>query len=129
MIREIDNYFLQHDEPVSSYLLTLRTCILDYNKGISEAWKYRMPFYCYKGKMFCYLWVHKKYHQPYLGIVEGKKIDHPDLIQEKRARMKIMLFDANKDIPVKKIHSILKTAIQLYCEHYPMANSLSVDER
>jgi hypothetical protein len=114
MIRDIDNYFLQQDEPIRSYLLALRTCILDYNMGIAETWKYRMPFYCYKGKMFCYLWVHKKYRQPYLGVVEGKKIDHPDLIPEKRARMKIMLFDSNKNVPVKKIHSILKTAMQFY---------------
>lgn len=114
MIREIDNYFLEKDEPLKSYLLTLRDCILRYDKNIVEAWKYRMPFYCYQGKMFCYLWVHKKYHQPYLGIVEGKKIIHPALIQEKRARMKIMLFDPTKDVPLKTIHSILKTALNFY---------------
>lgn len=73
-----------------------------------------MPFYCYHGKMFCYLWVHKKFHQPYIGIVEGKKIQHPKLIQEKRARMKIMLFDPEKDIPVKTLNSILKEVVSLY---------------
>jgi hypothetical protein len=93
MMREIDNYFLQKDEPVKSYLFTLRNYILQYDENIEEAWKYKMAFYCYKGKMVCYLWVHKKYHQPYLGIVEGRKIEHPSLIVEKRARMKIMLFD------------------------------------
>jgi len=122
MIREIDNYFLEKEEPVKSYLLTLRDYILQYDKNISEAWKYKMPFYCYKGKMFCYLWVHKKYHQPYLGIVEGKKIKHPDLIQEKRARMKIMLFDPTKDVPLKTIHAILKTALSLYKERKDIAN-------
>jgi len=114
MTREIDNYFLQHDEPIKSYLLTLRGYVLRFDQGITEAWKYRMPFYCYNGKMFCYLWVHKKYQQPYLGVVEGKKIKHPDLIQEKRARMKIMLFDPYKDVPVKTIDSILKAALRLY---------------
>ena len=39
-------------------------------------------FFCYKGKMFCYLWVHKKNKQPYLCIVEGKYFDEPFLIQE-----------------------------------------------
>jgi hypothetical protein len=114
MIREIDHYFLQKDEPVKSYLLALREYVLSYDQNITEAWKYRMPFYCYKGKMFCYLWVHKKFHQPYIGIVEGKKIQHPKLIQEKRARMKIMLFDPEKDIPVKALNSILKELIGLY---------------
>jgi hypothetical protein len=114
MIREIDHYFLQKDEPVRSYLLALREYLLSYDKNVTEAWKYKMPFYCYHGKMFCYLWVHKKFHQPYIGIVEGKMVHHPNLIQEKRARMKIMLFDPEKNIPVKTLNSILKEAISLY---------------
>lgn len=114
MTREIDNYFLQQSEPTRSYLLAMREYILAFNDNITETWKYRMPIYCYKGKMFCYLWVHKKYHQPYLGIVEGKKLNHPALITEKRARMKILLFDPEKDIPVKMIRSILGAAMRLY---------------
>ena len=73
-----------------------------------------MPFYCYKGKMFCYLWVHKKFKQPYIGIVEGARINHPDLLLEKRARMKILLIDPEKDIPVKRIKAILKEALSFY---------------
>lgn len=103
MLRPIDNYFLQQQEPDQSCLQFLRTLILKQDADITEAWKYCMPFYCYKGKMICYLWVHKKYHQPYLGIVEGNSIHHPDLIQEKRARMKILLIDGSKNIPVKKL--------------------------
>jgi len=86
------------------------------DKHITAAWKYGMPFFCYKEKMFCYLWVHKKTHQPYIGIVEGKSINHPNLILEKRSRMKIMLFDPNKDLPVTMITIILKQAINLYIE-------------
>ncbi|CAN5790394.1 hypothetical protein BH10BAC2_BH10BAC2_47190 [soil metagenome] len=114
MLRPIDNYFLQQQEPAKSCLQFLRAHILKQDADIIEAWKYGMPFYCYKGKMVCYLWVHKKYQQPYLGIVEGKSIHHPDLIQEKRARMKILLIDATKDIPVKKVTAILKEALKLY---------------
>ena len=114
MLRDIDNYFLQKEEPVKSCLLFLRAYILNYDKNITEAWKYRMPFYCYKGKMFCYLWTHKKNGLPYIGIVEGKKIDHPALIIEDRARMKIMLLDAEKDVPVEIISAILKMALDVY---------------
>ena len=84
------------------------------DKDITSEWKYGMPFFCYKGKMFCYLWVHKKLGQPYLGIVEGKRLDHPDLIAEKRSRMKIMLFDANKDLPIEKIESLMQQTLALY---------------
>ena len=114
MLREIDNFFLQKDEPVKSCLLFLREFVLNYDKNITEAWKYKMPFYCYKSKMFCYLWVNKKTKQPYIGIVEGRKIEHPLLIIEKRSRMKIMLLNPEEDIPVNTINSILKMALNIY---------------
>ena len=114
MLRPIDNWFLQKEEPIKSCLQFLREYILKQDANITEAWKYGMPFYCYKGKMVCYLWVHKKYVQPYIGIVEGNRIEHPDLIIEKRARMKILLLEANKNIPVRKINGILKEVLRLY---------------
>jgi len=118
-MREIDNFFLQKDEPLKSCLIFLREFISAYDKNITEAWKYKMPFYCYKGKMFCYLWVNKKTQQPYIGIVEGRKIEHPLLIIEKRSRMKIILLDAQQDIPVKTIGEILKMAIDIYPKSHP----------
>ena len=114
MLRPIDNWFLQKEEPVKSCLQFLREHILRQDAGITEAWKYGMPFFCYKGKMFCYLWIHKKKGKPYLGIVEGKKIDHPDLIIEKRRRMKILMLDADRDIPIRKINSLVKKVLTLY---------------
>jgi hypothetical protein len=111
---ELDNYYLQQDEPIKSCLLALKAIILSQDKNITNTWKYGMPFFCYKGKMFCYLWVHKKHKQPYIGIVEGKRIDFPDLIMEKRSRMKIMLFDPNENLPVKTVKNILQQAINLY---------------
>lgn len=114
MLRPIDNWFLQKEEPLKSCLQFLRAHILKQDAAITEEWQYGMPFYYYKGNRFCYLWVHKKYCQPYIGIVDGKKIDHPDLVVEKRARMKILLVDAGKNIPVKKINGILKEVLALY---------------
>ena len=114
MLSPIDSWFLHQEEPERACLQFMRSHILKMDNRIAETWKYGMPFYCYNGKMFCYLWVHKKYGQPYLGIVEGKSINHPGLIQEKRARMKILLIDATKNIPVKKISAILKEMIHLY---------------
>ena len=114
MLKEEDNFYLQQEEPIKSCLLALKNIILSQDKDVTAAWKYRMPFFCYKGKMFCYLWVHKKYKQPYIGFVEGNEIKHPGLLAEKRSRMKIMLFNANKDLPVETIENILKQAIDLY---------------
>ncbi len=110
----LDNFYEQQREPIKSCLLALRTIILNQDKNVSASWKYGMPFFCYKGKMFCYLWVHKKHKQPYLGIVEGKHFDESFLIQEDRSRMKIMLFDPAKDLPAKVIEDILQKALNLY---------------
>jgi Domain of unknown function (DU1801) len=113
-ITEQDHYYLKQEEPIRSCLLALREIILSQDKDVAAAWKYGMPFFCYKGKMFCYLWVHKKHQQAYIGFVEGKHLLHKALIQEERARMKILLMDANKDLPVKLIQSLLKQALDLY---------------
>jgi hypothetical protein len=111
--KDSDEYYLRQEEPVKNCLLALRDIILSSDKNITEAWKYGMPFFCYNGKMFCYLWLHKKYRQPYLGIVDGRKIEHPGLIMEKRSRMKIMLFDPARDLPVRKVKMILLKSIDL----------------
>ena len=109
-----DNFYLQQPEPIKSCLLALKTIILKQNPNITPAWKYGMPFFCYRDKMFCYLWVQKKHRQPYIGIVEGNRLEHPALIIEKRARMKIMLFDPALDVPVDTIESIIQQALALY---------------
>ncbi len=113
-MKETDNYYLQKEEPVKSCLSALRQIILDRTPDITEAWKYRMPFFCYKGKMFCYLWIDKKTNFPYLGIVEGKRIDHPGLVQDDRSRMKVIAFDPNEDLPLETILYILDSALLLY---------------
>ncbi len=114
MLRPIDNYFLQLDEPYKSTLQFLRGFILQFDKKMNERWQYGMPFFYYGDKRVCYCWVHKKLQQPYLGIVEGSRVHHPELLQEKRARMKILLLDPTRDIPVNKIRTILKKAIAIY---------------
>src|SRR5690349_14200033 len=116
-MKEVDQYYMSQPEPFRECMLYMRELILGMDEHRTETWKYKMPIDCYKGKMCCYLWVHKKYHQPYLGIVEGKVIDHPDLIQEKRARMKILLLDPTKDLPVKKVKGILSKVIKHYKSH------------
>jgi hypothetical protein len=110
----IEEYFDWYDEPIRSTLLFLRRLILTSSDAVTEKWLYGMPFYYYRGHRFCYLWVHKKYAQPYLGIVDGEMIDHPDLLKEHRTRMKILLVDPAKDIPGKKIEKILRVIMTKY---------------
>lgn len=113
-MKALDNFYFNQVEPARSTLTALKKIILLQDKEITNEWKYGMPFFCYKRKMFCYLWMHKKYEQPYIGIVEGKYFEQPFLIQEKRSRMKIMLINPTEDLPITTITSILQQALNLY---------------
>lgn len=63
--------------------------------------------------MLCYLWTNKKTGEPYIGIVDGNKMDRPELLMEKRNRMKILPVNPEMEIPILLIDSILSEAIEL----------------
>ena len=113
MLKPADQYFANLQEPVKGYMLFLRDYFLGKDPAITEAWKYGMPFYNYKGKRICYLWVQKKSGFPYIGIVDGKMINDQDLILEDRKKMKILLLDPEKDIPIQRINKLLDSLIRL----------------
>lgn len=113
MLSDLDNFYLQYEEPTRACLIALRDLILKHNLNITAEWKYKLPFFYFKGKMLCYLWIHKKYKKPYIGFVDGNLINHEDLLKEKRARMKILLIDENLDLPIEKINNILTSAIHI----------------
>lgn len=110
---QLDQYYLQQPEPNRACLLAVRDHILDYDSDISEAWKYHMPSFCYRGKMLWYLRSMRKTQQPYLGVVLGKAIDHPLLLQEDRVRMKILQLDPTGDLPWEPIDFVLQKSIAL----------------
>jgi Domain of unknown function (DU1801) len=114
ILKSLDNFYASQEDPCKSCLLALSDIIIQQDETITTTLKYGMPFFMYKGKMFCYLWVDKKLNEPYLGIVEGSLVQHPLLLQGKRARMKTIHFNANKDLPIKTIKFILKQTLDLY---------------
>ncbi|EZH73890.1 hypothetical protein ATO12_13460 [Aquimarina atlantica] len=109
-----DQFYFEKQEPNKSCLLAMRSIILNQDKDVTETRKYGMPCFCYKGKMFCYVWIDKKTDEPYFLMVEGKHLDHPQLETGDRARMKIFRIDPNKDLPVKTIKLILNQALDVY---------------
>lgn len=114
MLEELQNYYLKKEEPNKGCLLALRSIILEQDENITETQKYGMPCFCYKKKMFCYLWTDKKTDEPYILMVEGKYLDHPQLEQGDRSRMKIFRVNPIEDLPIKAIKSILQEALDLY---------------
>jgi hypothetical protein len=114
MIRETDNFYLSKEEPLKGCLLALRSIILEQDENVTETVKYGMPCFCYKKKMFCYLWTEKKTNEPYLLMVEGALLDHPLLEKGDRARMKIFRVNPHEDLPIETIHWVLNAALDLY---------------
>ena len=110
----LDNFYFTKEEPIKSCFLAIKEIILSQDKHIKNEWKYGGSFFCYKGKMFCYLWIHKKFKQPYIGFVEGKKLDDPTLLSESRSRIKIMLLNPDEDLPIETINYLLQKAIGFY---------------
>ncbi|GIZ09809.1 DUF1801 domain-containing protein [Flavobacterium sp. UMI-01] len=110
----LDEFYQRQQEPLKGVYLALRDIILKQDENITHSLKYGCPFFSYKGKMFCYLWFHKKFKQPYISLVEGMLFDEPFLLQEKRARMKIMLLDMDEDLPIEQIEAVIQKAISFY---------------
>ena len=109
-----EDFYFSTEEPNKSCLLALRDIIKKQDAEISETTKYGMPCFCYKKKMFVYLWVDKKTTEPYILFVEGELLNHPDLEKGKRAKMKIFRVNPTKDIPIKNINLLLQSALELY---------------
>ncbi|CAN5310080.1 hypothetical protein BH09BAC3_BH09BAC3_10850 [soil metagenome] len=113
MRNDLDEYYLSLPEPLKSSLLALRHIIVTHNSNITEAWKYRMPFFLYQKKMFCYFWIDKKTGEPYIGFMDGSKITHKLLVTGTRSRIKILPINTRKDLPIKAIKNILDLSIQV----------------
>jgi hypothetical protein len=114
MINDPDSYYFNKEEPNRSCLLALRSIILEQDSYVTETRKWGMPCFCFRRKMFCYLWIDKKTDEPYILMVEGKHLDYPELEVGKRSRMKIFRVDPHKDLPIATIQFILKQALDLY---------------
>ncbi len=107
MENELENFYLRQSEPNQSCFLALRDIIKGFNPHITTDWKYKLPFFMYKGKMFCYLWKDKKTQVPYIGIVNGSAINHPKLDAGNRKQMKTLSIDPTKDIELDVVLKIL----------------------
>jgi len=113
-MKPIDHFYLDKEEPIKSCLQALRSIVLNFSSEISEHWKYGLPFFYFKNKPFTYLWIDKKTHHPYIGVVKGIFIDHPMLHQGDRKKMKILSINPSKDIPVEVIYEIFDEAVKFY---------------
>ena len=114
MIENLTDLYMRFKEPNRSCLLALRNIILEQDVNISETIKYNMPCFCYKNKMFAYLWTDKKTDEPYILFVDGIYLDHPILETGNRSRMKIFRVNSNNDLPLPTIKMLIGMSLDLY---------------
>ena len=110
---KLQHFYLNLEEPYNSTLNYLREYILALNENITEEWKYGLPFFYLKGKMFCYFWFDKKENnKAYLSFASGPKMDHPALIQGDRKRFKIYYLECHQDLNIEELNDVLTMAIE-----------------
>lgn len=114
MLEALMNFYQEKSEPQRSTFLALREIIMAFSSGITEEWKYKLPFFYFRGKPFCYLWKDKKTQFPYIGFVKSNLIEHPLLLQGTRKKMKILEINPNEDIPIEIIMEILERLSVFY---------------
>ncbi len=114
MLTDHDNYYLKQEEPYKSCLLALKGIILGLDKEITPEWKYGLPFFYYKKKMFCYFWKDKKTQEPYIGVCRGNEMEHPLLESGDRKRIKIFRVNPKEDIDINSVEEILRKVMTLY---------------
>ena len=111
---DLEHFYSNQPEPNQSCLLALRSIILEQDENISETQKWGMPCFCYRKKMFCFLSTDKKTNQPYLLMVEGKHLHHPELEQGTRTRMKVFNIKPDENLAIDTLKLILNEALDLY---------------
>lgn len=113
-MKELDHFYFSQEEPLRGCYLALKQIILDCNEKITPEWKYRLPFFYYKGKMLCYLWKDKITQEPYIGFMDGMKMLHPGLVQGDRARVRVFGVSLNSDIDPETIKALIDEAIKVH---------------
>ena len=112
-MNNLEQFYYLNDIKYNGCFVGLKTIIMQYDPNIIHSLKYNLPFFSFQDKMMCYLSIHKKLNMPYIGWADGYKLKHVNLISENRSRIKILLIDSNKDLPLKVIQEILSEAISL----------------
>ncbi len=114
MLTELESFFRLKPEPQQSCLYFLRSIITGFHQDIRETFKWKLPFYTFRGKTFCYLRIDKKNDYPYVCFTKGLEMNHPSLEIGDRKKMKTFYVNPYEDIDIKTLTEILNEAISLY---------------
>lgn len=113
MLNELENYYFSKEEPNQSTLLFLRSFILGLSPNFTEHYKFKTPFFYFKGKWCCYFGIEKKTKRIYIGFIKGSEMKNKCLFAGNRTMIKILYIDKEKDIDQKVLKAVFKETMQL----------------
>jgi hypothetical protein len=112
MTREFEEYYMKFPEPTQGCLLALRNIILNADNRITPAIKYQIPFFYFRDKKLCFLWVNKK--KLILGFITDKTVFPVMGGVKRKDEMKMIQIDPAADISIEMILENLNRLINLY---------------
>ena len=115
-MKPAEEYILNQPEPYRSIIFNLQITIENQIPDLELLYKWKIPFYYYKGKPFCYINVSHKKKYVDLGIVKGFEINlHKEhLISEHRSSMKSLRYNSLEEIDNTILVEIIKELSKLY---------------
>lgn len=112
MLTALENYYLKQPEPIRECLLAMKEIILRINSEITHERKYQIPFFYYKGKKLCFLWVDRK--KPLLGFVIDRKLQPLIAGVKRKDTVETILLDPTEDLPIEFVIEKLQQIMALY---------------
>jgi len=115
-MKPVEEYILNQPEPYRSIIFNLQILIENQIPDLELLYKWKIPFYYYKGKPFCFINVSHKRKYVDLGIVKGFeiKIHNENLISENRSSMKSLRYYSLEEIDNKILIEIIQEISELY---------------
>ena len=107
----------------SNKCLALTQIILDYSPDLTLHWKYKVPFFYFKGKPFCYIHQDKKTTLPYVAFVKSIAIERPELALGNRKKIKALTIDPSQTIKKTLIYDIWKSLSRISIDTPPYLSS------
>jgi hypothetical protein len=107
-----ESYYLKHSEPIQGCLFALKRLILSADKRIREMRKYQVPFFYFKEKKLCFLWVNRK--KLMLGFVTDKTIFPVVGGYKRKDETEMIQIDPESGLPVGMILKRIEALIILY---------------
>ena len=110
----VEQYILNQREPLQSIMLYIRQIIMEI-PNMEEKYKYKIPFYYYKGKPICYLNILKETNYVDLSFWDGFKLsDKYNLLKGNNRKMvKSLEFKSLKEININILKETLLEAVSI----------------